>query len=665
MKSTDSGAPTTEKVDESVKKSKESIHSNTQSKESLKNEAPNESSVTEQTKDENTENEADPNSKDKNMSGLQKSSSVTNANASSENNNEATTDANGNTEENKEENSTESKNDLNVAKNTQEKDSSQALNPSPLSQNPVTTGQQQPNTLTKEEKINIRRIIAEDSKWNLAPVKTLSQLCVDVIVENFEKRPILSPLSKKYKEIILNKISVDMPLEITTHLINEDFYWKRCAISKFKNCDVKKHHDSWKFLYFELLTQKLIEDYIPKVDKSSTEDIESDAEDNDVLVNQLFNKNDKNSEFVNRSMEYELEKKIEQDKMEEKILSGTEQEKQFFDKLELVSDFVRELNIEQLHPTEGLELKKTDPLPDHVNIKAILDRLKKVEKLSIYYGVKDCGLDFEWKYYGMTINDCVNLHDSLKNNNILSSLTISSSQIDDNRIRLLCKVLLDNTTLQYFDISHNNIADVGARAIAKLLTKETVNIKYLSLLNNQINEEGAHCIGRAICANKKLETLIIGLNPLMDAGGYSILRGIYNNDTLKYIDMSACQLKNETVPVLSKLIKKNSPILKTIIISSNNLGIQKEKRNIFTKDISMEQDAEAKTPVRQQSQEGEGLNIDIFGKAIFEATSMNKNLIKFDLRFTDISLDYIVAIDEIIKENYSLLSDEEKKLYQI
>jgi len=512
----------------------------------------------------------------------------------------------------------------------------------------------QPNILTKEEKVNLRRIIAEDSNWNLAPVKTLSEICVDSIVGNFNQKPILNSLSNKYKNIVLEKISTDTPLEITAHLIEDESYWKRCAMEKFKNCDVSKHRNNWKLLYFELSAQKIIEEYVPRVDslKHEDDDVDSVISDDDASRMKSIEHLDKESQgsrlLLNAKNQESKDYNDEDDKKEEEVKETAEEnEKKFLSKLELMSDYVKSLKIEQLHITEGLELKKTDPLPDHTNIKLILNKLKNVEELSLYYGVKNCGLNFEWKYYGMTINDCVNLHDAIKNNNTLQSLTITSSQIDDNRMRLLCKVLLDNRVISHLDFSHNSISDEGALALSKVLTKSTVNIEYLSLFNNNINSKGAHYLGKALCNNNKLKTLILGLNPIMDEGGIDILKGIYNNETLNYIDIASCQLKNNVVPVLCKLIKKNSPILHTIIINSNNLGIPKVQKNIFLKDSD-------NIDIIQQSSD-ENSNLDVFGKALFEATSMNKYITKFDLRSTDLSVEYTVAIDEIIKENHSLI----------
>ncbi|KAJ1544787.1 T-complex-associated testis-expressed protein 1, partial [Nowakowskiella sp. JEL0078] len=115
----------------------------------------------------------------------------------------------------------------------------------------------------KHEKVQ-RRIIAEDPEWNLAPVEKLSELCVRVIVANFEKNPILRGIPPKYRDRVLNSISVELPLSIAGPLIPDDSYWKRRAKSCFKNCDPEKHGGSWKRLFFELHIQKVLENFVPR-----------------------------------------------------------------------------------------------------------------------------------------------------------------------------------------------------------------------------------------------------------------------------------------------------------------------------------------------------------------------------------------------------------------
>jgi hypothetical protein len=44
-------------------------------------------------------------------------------------------------------------------------------------------------------------------------------------------------------------------------------YWKRCCLQRFPaaKCDPRKHGNSWKATYFELLIASLLEKFIPEV----------------------------------------------------------------------------------------------------------------------------------------------------------------------------------------------------------------------------------------------------------------------------------------------------------------------------------------------------------------------------------------------------------------
>ncbi|KAJ3264745.1 T-complex-associated testis-expressed protein 1, partial [Borealophlyctis nickersoniae] len=109
-----------------------------------------------------------------------------------------------------------------------------------------------------------RRIIAEDPEWNLAPVEKLSELCVRVIVANFEKTPLLTGIPTKYRDRVLSSISVTLPLPIAAPLIPDEPYWHRRATSAFKLCDPDAHGKSWKRLFFELHIRNAVEQFVPK-----------------------------------------------------------------------------------------------------------------------------------------------------------------------------------------------------------------------------------------------------------------------------------------------------------------------------------------------------------------------------------------------------------------
>ncbi|KAI9328525.1 hypothetical protein BDR26DRAFT_53447 [Obelidium mucronatum] len=90
----------------------------------------------------------------------------------------------------------------------------------------------------KERRMAQRRCIAEDKEWNLALVEKLSELCLRVIVSNFEhSHKFLNRIPTKHRERVLSSISVNLPLAIAAPLIPDESYWKRRATAHFKNCD--------------------------------------------------------------------------------------------------------------------------------------------------------------------------------------------------------------------------------------------------------------------------------------------------------------------------------------------------------------------------------------------------------------------------------------------
>lgn len=59
-------------------------------------------------------------------------------------------------------------------------------------------------------------------------------------------------------------------------------------------------------------------------------------------------------------------------------------------------------------------------------------------------------MNFEWKLFGMTMNDCISLSNSMKMKTVaktLRTIKIQSSGIDDDRARLIAAALVDNEVL--------------------------------------------------------------------------------------------------------------------------------------------------------------------------------------------------------------------------
>eukprot|EP00128_Syssomonas_multiformis_P001010 Colp12_sorted_trinity150504_noHs@14154 len=301
----------------------------------------------------------------------------------------------------------------------------------------------------------MRRIIAEDPEWNIPSVPHLADLCVNHIVKNFDSKPILHGLPPKYKTRVLELLSTTIPISVTAPLIASEAFWKRSCKTRFKNCDVEPGK-LWKELYFEKHVAEVLESFVPT--QGSISDLT--------------------------------------------------------DTLQLVNDFVKCVNIQQLLPPPP-SMDKSDPdevedplerVRDHLNLKTVLENLPHLESLTVVYGVKHCAMSFDWSLFGTTKLDCQLLAEALKMPSKLTHLAIHRSAVDDEKVRVLVSHLLESKTLTHLDLSHNKVGDSGARALGKLLTSKT-HIRELNFHDNQINAAGALALGKALEVNKTLQVL--------------------------------------------------------------------------------------------------------------------------------------------------------------
>ena len=106
-------------------------------------------------------------------------------------------------------------------------------------------------------------------KAHVAP--PLSDLCVQVIAANFASRPTLRGIPMRYINRVTELLPTSLPLEVTGPLIDDEGYWKRCALQRWDNCHIADHGSSWKRLYFERNLTDFLEAFEPT--KQDTEDL--------------------------------------------------------------------------------------------------------------------------------------------------------------------------------------------------------------------------------------------------------------------------------------------------------------------------------------------------------------------------------------------------------
>ncbi|KAM4693638.1 dynein regulatory complex subunit 5 [Discoglossus pictus] len=413
----------------------------------------------------------------------------------------------------------------------------------------------------------MRRIITEDPAWSLAIVPLLTDLCLQHIVKNFEKNPIVDVLLPKHRAKVLDKISTSLPLQVTANLISQEDYWRRCCVERWSICDISRYGASWKRLFFEKHLENLIESFIP--DLTETEPIVKAAE--------------------------------------------------------LSENYVKKLEIHQLLPPVKLEMKKDDegddmsdtasdigidfPSMDHFDFGMIAKYLCGLEELHLVYGVKGCGMNFEWNLFTFTDRDCNSLANTFKTWRNLKVLRLNKSKVDDGKVRILVRKLLDHPSLIHLDLSHNQISDRGARAIGKLLNQSKLQI--LNLCNNNIRPHGAQAIAHALTTNTTLINLNLRLNHIGDEGGQALCQALQLNKSLVTLHLGSNELSEPTATGLFQVLSQNTT-LQSISLSCNRIGLDG-------------------------------------GKQLLEGMSENKTLVEFDLRLTEVGQESEFLINQILK----------------
>lgn len=120
----------------------------------------------------------------------------------------------------------------------------------------------------------------------------------------------------------------------------------------------------------------------------------------------------------------------------------------------------------------------------------VFDNLPNLAHLTLTYGAKHVGMQYERPKFGMKMSDAQLFAECLKTTQSLVYLSLPGNLIDNDLINILIKGLMLNKTISQLDLSHNKISNLGVRKIAKFLLV-TQTLTHLDLSDNQIYYEGS------------------------------------------------------------------------------------------------------------------------------------------------------------------------------
>mmetsp|Transcript_45925 Transcript_45925/g.33669 ORF Transcript_45925/g.33669 Transcript_45925/m.33669 type:complete len:106 (+) Transcript_45925:478-795(+) len=99
----------------------------------------------------------------------------------------------------------------------------------------------------------------------------------------------------------------------------------------------------------------------------------------------------------------------------------------------------------------------------------VFGSLPNLAHLSLTYGAKHVGMEYERPLFGMKMSDAKSFADCLRTTHSLVFLSLPGNLIDDDLVSILIKGLMLNKTISQLDLAHNKISNSGARKISKFL----------------------------------------------------------------------------------------------------------------------------------------------------------------------------------------------------
>lgn len=210
-----------------------------------------------------------------------------------------------------------------------------------------------------------------------------------------------------------------------------------------------------------------------------------------------------------------------------------------------VEDLRRELKAakNQIFKLEITEMRS------HLDMSIVFRYLQNLNDLSITYGAKHVGMDYESSLFGMKMTDAEIFSECLRSTQSLVRLSLPNNLLDYDLVKILYKGLMLNKTISILDLSHNKIGNSAVSRIALYLYHSRI-LTHLYLGDNMIHEKGARCIADALKVNKTLKVLDLHLNRIDDKGGSKFCEALMDkedgNRTLQEVNLRANSLGNQT-----------------------------------------------------------------------------------------------------------------------
>ncbi|CAG9310902.1 PPP1R37_1 [Blepharisma stoltei] len=264
--------------------------------------------------------------------------------------------------------------------------------------------------------------------------------------------------------------------------------------------------------------------------------------------------------------------------------------------------------------------------------------------------------------------------EGLRNNQSLVSLNLSNNGLGTEGLDKLSQSI-STSSLRMLGFSQNRIGNDGCSYISSLLAGNydgPCPLESLDISKNEIGTKGLAKLFFSLKGNTQLHTLNLEKNPFSTGLSSSCQQFLIENEHLKYLNLSGCELKSEGIHMLFTGLAKNKGLI-SLDISSNDIddiGIEiiasgiAGNQNLKLLDLSSNKIKNrggcALANAFKINRTLEDLNLkensikNIAGQLFSEVSRYNTNILRLNLEANQINFKYFNEIKQNLAHNKQL-----------
>ncbi|MBM3618291.1 MAG: hypothetical protein FJX23_07060 [Alphaproteobacteria bacterium] len=151
----------------------------------------------------------------------------------------------------------------------------------------------------------------------------------------------------------------------------------------------------------------------------------------------------------------------------------------------------------------------------------------------------------------------------------IPDLSMFGQQIFEDDARILAKALAKDPELKTLDLGRGQFGDAGAKALAESLATNT-HLKTLNLNTSGITDEGAKALAEGLAKNQTLEKLVLYSNDITDEGAIALADALKQNNSLKSLTLDYNRVGESGAQAIADAMGKHP--LTSLGLGANCLG---------------------------------------------------------------------------------------------